>query len=593
MNLLQWLDDRTGYRSLLRAALYESIPGGTRWRYVWGSTLTFAIGVQFITGFVLWAAYSPNAAGAWESVYYIQTQMWGGWILRGIHHYTAQVTIVLLALHLLQVVIDGAYRAPREVNFWFGLGLLLVVLGLSLTGYLLPWDQKGYWATKVATSIAAISPVIGPALQQVLVGGAEYGHHTLTRFFALHAGLLPAALISLIVAHVYLFRRHGVTVKDPTRGPTQSFWPDQVLKDAVACLAVMAVILGLVFWHSGADLGAPADATEPYAAARPEWYFMFLFQWLKYFPSGFEVLGAIIIPTLVFGLVAAMPILGNWPRGERVSRVLAFGIVGAIGLLTWQAYAQDGADEDFQLAREQAEAAADRASVLAEAPDGIPAAGALALLRNDPFTQGPRIFAENCASCHTFQGHDGLGKPPTDDPSASDLHRFASREWISGLLDPERIATSEYFGGTDHRRGRMARYVQRGIAQFDQESQAQLASVVKAVSAEAGLSYQSESDVTDASEIVEGRRLLQTPAMRCTECHEYQGVVEERRGPSLTGYGSRAWMLRMVTDPTHPELYGDNNDRMPSFGPEGILTEAQIGLVIDWLREDWYRPEGS
>ena len=240
-------------------ALYESIPGGARWRYVWGSTLTFAIGVQFITGFVLWAAYSPNAAGAWESVYYIQTQMWGGWVVRGIHHYTAQVTIVLLALHLLQVVVDGAYRAPREVNFWFGLALLFVVLGLSLTGYLLPWDQKGYWATKVATSIAAISPVIGPALQQALVGGAEYGHHTLTRFFALHAGLLPAALMGLIAAHVYLFRRHGVTVKKPVKGPDGQFWPDQVLRDAIACLAVMAVVLGLVFWRSGAHLGAPAD----------------------------------------------------------------------------------------------------------------------------------------------------------------------------------------------------------------------------------------------------------------------------------------------------------------------------------------------
>ena len=138
----------------------------------------------------------------------------------------------------------------------------------------------------------------------------------------------------------------------------------------------------------------------------------------------------------------------------------------------------------------------------------------------------------------------------------------------------------------------MARYVQRGIAQFDHESQVQLASVVKALSAEAELSYQAEQEAGEAAEIADGRRLIQTEAMRCTECHEYQGVVEERRGPSLTGYGSRAWMLRMVTDPTHPELYGDNNDRMPSFGPEGILTQEQIGLVIDWLREDWYRPNG-
>ncbi|MBT8487336.1 MAG: DUF4405 domain-containing protein, partial [Gemmatimonadetes bacterium] len=240
-NLLDWLDDRTGYRGLLRRALYEHIPGGARWRYIWGSTLTFAIFVQFVTGVVLWAAYSANAQGAWESVYFIQNQMLGGWIVRGIHHFMAQATIVLLVLHLMQVMIDGAYRAPREVNFWFGLLLLFLVLALSLTGYLLPWDQKGYWATKVATSIASMTPVVGPSMQQLLIGGAEYGHLTLTRFFALHAGVLPAAVVLLIVGHVYLFRRHGVTVPEGAEGaPDGNFWPDQVLKDGVASLIVMA-----------------------------------------------------------------------------------------------------------------------------------------------------------------------------------------------------------------------------------------------------------------------------------------------------------------------------------------------------------------
>ena len=189
--LLSWLDDRTGYRGLLYKALVEPIPGGAKWRYVWGSTLLFAMAVQFVTGLVLWAGYSPNANGAWESVYYIENSMAGGWMLRGIHHYMAHATMVLLVLHLMQVVVAGAYKAPREVNFWFGLALLHIVMGLSLTGYLLPWDQQGYWATKVATSIASITPVVGPALQKALVGGAEYGHLTLTRFFALHAGVLP------------------------------------------------------------------------------------------------------------------------------------------------------------------------------------------------------------------------------------------------------------------------------------------------------------------------------------------------------------------------------------------------------------------
>src|SRR5947207_9758144 len=200
--LLAWLDDRTGIRDLLHEALYERIPGGARWRYVWGSTLVFAFSVQVVTGLCLWMAYSPSSQTAWESVYYIQHHMQGGWLLRGLHHFMAQAMVVLLALHLLQVVIDGAYRAPREVNFWLGLILLQIVLGLSLTGYLLPWDQKGYWATRVATNIAITVPVIGPAIQRLAVGGPEYGHLTLTRFFALHAGLLPLLFIKFTAIHV-------------------------------------------------------------------------------------------------------------------------------------------------------------------------------------------------------------------------------------------------------------------------------------------------------------------------------------------------------------------------------------------------------
>ena len=264
--MINWLDNRTGFKQLLSEALFERIPGGARWRYVWGSTLTFTFFIQVITGLILWMAYSPSAQTAWESVFYIQNEMTFGWLLRGVHHYTAQAMNILLVLHLLQVIIDGAYKAPREINFWFGIGLLNLVLALSLTGYLLPWDQKGYWATKVTTSIMAITPVIGPSLEKLVVGGAEYGHHTLTRFFAFHAGILPAAVVALIAGHIYLFRRHGITPKHPLKRPDAMFWPDQVLKDAVACLAVFAVILlfvvkGQLFGdgHLGASLGAPPN----------------------------------------------------------------------------------------------------------------------------------------------------------------------------------------------------------------------------------------------------------------------------------------------------------------------------------------------
>jgi hypothetical protein len=129
MGIIDWIDSRTGIRRLIRSALYEHVPGGARWRYVWGSTLTFAISVQFITGAILWMAYSPSAQTAWESVHYINDVMPGGWWLRGIHHFMAQIMVPLLVLHFMQVIVDGAYKAPREFNYWFGLGLLVYVVG--------------------------------------------------------------------------------------------------------------------------------------------------------------------------------------------------------------------------------------------------------------------------------------------------------------------------------------------------------------------------------------------------------------------------------------------------------------------------------
>jgi ubiquinol-cytochrome c reductase cytochrome b subunit len=592
---LDWLEERTGYRTLLRTALYERIPGGARWRYVWGSTLAFAIFVQFVTGLVLWAGYSANAQGAWESVYFIQYQMTGGWLVRGIHHYTTQVMVVLLVLHLMQVLVDGAYRAPREVTFWFGLTLLFVVLGLGLTGYLLPWDQKGYWATKVATSIASMTPFVGVGLQQALIGGSEYGHHTLTRFFALHAGVLPATLVLLLVGHVHLFRRFGVTVREPVpeKAKDAYFWPEQVLRDGVAALAVMAAVLALVLWTGGAHLGAPADPTEPYAAARPDWYFMFLFQWLKYFPAGWEVVGAQIVPGLLVGLVAAMPIVGRWRLGHRFNLGVAASLLVGVGLLTRAAYVEDAADPGFVAAESQAETVAERVRVLAGAPAGIPASGALSLVRADPLTQGPRLFAANCASCHRYQGHDGLGTVPSDEQSAPDLAGFGTREWIRGLMDPERIATSSYFGATEHRRGRMARFVQRGLAGFGPEDRARLDLALVAMSAEARLPRQAAADSAQMDLIEAGRALIRDGAVECARCHVFHEMTEGDVGPVLTGWGSRDWMLGMVHDPSAESYYGSNNDRMPSFGAEERLTREQIGLIVDWLREDWYEPEAG
>ena len=588
--LIDWLDDRTAFRKLLHAALYEHVPGGTRWRYVWGSTLTFAIVVQFITGAFLWMNYSPSAQTAWESVYYINEVMPGGWLLRGIHHFTAQLMVPLLVLHFMQVMIDRAYRAPREVNYWFGLGLLVLTLAISLTGYLLPWDQRGYWSTKVVTNLISGVPRIGDSLQRIVVGDTNYGHQTLTRFSAMHMGVLPSLLILLIAGHVALFRKHGLTPKLPKRAPDAMFWPDQVLKDGVACLAVIVAVLGLVWWFRGAELGAPANPAEPYSAARPDWYFMFLFQFLKFFEGGLLIWGSLVIPGLVFLLLMLMPLLGRWSFGQRFNMfVLCCGLAG-FAALTSLAMWKDAHDVHYQTAVAQARRDAERVKHLATARLGIPAEGALALLRDDPQTQGPRLFASQCASCHTYAGGDGFGAPLKEPPTAPDLAGFGSREWLRGFLDPQQIESPKYFGSTafvhpktGDKKSKMVRYVLEKVPVFSAEEKVQLDKIVAAISAEAKLPAQRAAEVREAAAIEEGRKLLNDVALDCTKCHQFR-VEELGSGPDLTGYASREWMLDFLKNPGHERFYGKKNDRMPAFGESSRLTDRELDLLVRWLR---------
>jgi ubiquinol-cytochrome c reductase cytochrome b subunit len=597
--LLDWMDQRTGYRKLVNEALYENVPGGARWRYVWGSALTFAIFVQFVTGIFLWMAYSPSSNSAWESVYYIQNEMYLGWLLRGLHHYTAHVMIVLLVLHLMQVVIDGAYKAPREVNFWFGIGLLFLTLALALTGYLLPWDQKGFWATKVTVSIIGIIPVIGPGLQKIIIGGADYGHLTLTRFFALHAGILPALLVALLGVHIYLFRRHGLTAKEPKKKRDVPFWPDQVLKDVVASLAVLATVLFLILRHwpeiKGAPLGPPVDPAEAYAAPRPEWYFLFLFQFLKYFPGNLELLGAIIIPGLAMFVIFLMPFIGRWKVGHWFNVGLLFSILAGAGLLTYLALAQDRSDEYYQAAVRQSDQNARRVVELAQSPTGIPPSGAVSLLQNDPFTQGPLLFQRNCATCHRYDGHDGTGLLVTDPgspQSAPDLKGFATREWLTDFHDPDQIASIRFLGGTKFNDGKMVRFIKREVPRYDEEQKEELRKAMIALSAEAQLKSQREADARDAAIIAEGRELL-VREIGCTDCHVFHKPDPDATAPDLTGYGSREWIMGIISDPEHPRFYGKTNDRMPQFGVDQILTVREIEMLTDWLRGEWYLPGES
>lgn len=625
--LFDWLDHRTGYRAIVHEALYEHIPGGARWRYVWGSTLAFCFFVQVVTGLVLWSAYSPSAHTAWESVYYIQHQMTGGWLLRGVHHFTSHAMVILLAVHFLQVVIDGAYRAPREMNYWIGLVLMLVVLALALTGYLLPWDQKGYWATKVATNMLALVPVVGESLQQLVIGGTEYGHHTLTRFFALHAGALPILLGLFLAIHLALFRRHGLKARDPYRQPDTFFWPEQFLRDAVACLAVMIVVIVLVLWnfprlgaeeplgkHLGAHLGAPANPAESFAAARPETYFLFLFQALKYLEVFPPVVGAVLVPGLVLLSMFLMPFIGRWELGHRFNVVWTISLLIGAAVLTALAWHEDhngktAESQHYLAAVAEARADAERAVVLAGAPTGIPPTGALSLLRQDPKTQGPKLFRQHCAACHSHAPKAGEAADPSqmivaDQPTAPNLWQFGSREWVQGLLDPKQIAGPQYFGNTAHKEGDMVNFVKDTIgAQLADSTgdelaalRSQIEDVSYTLAAEAGLIREKSADIS--ARIEAGREAL-INLFACIDCHKFHDQGGLGQAPDLTGYASREWLTAFISNPEHERFYADNNDRMPAFAPHldkpesNRLTVEELSLLVSWLRGEWYEPAAA
>ena len=312
----QFLNDRLPLGEVM-AHLRKPLPKHINLLFSLGSLALFLLLLQAATGAFLALSYSPSPDHAHNAVKYITEEVPFGSFVRGLHHWGASAMVVIVFLHLLRVVLYGSYKAPRELTWVVGVLLLLVVLGFGFTGYLLPWDEKAYWATVVGVEIASTAPGLGDVVAKVLRGGSEIGAVTLSRFYALHTIWLPWIAFSLVGIHLFLVRFYGSSGK-PNNTPEEMkagkpFYPDQVFEDMVGML-ILFIILACAALFAPVPLEDVADPTNADYDPRPEWYFLFLFQLLKYFQGPFEIIGTFVIPTVGMLLLLFLPF---FDRGER------------------------------------------------------------------------------------------------------------------------------------------------------------------------------------------------------------------------------------------------------------------------------------
>ncbi|HET6371619.1 MAG TPA: cytochrome b N-terminal domain-containing protein [Nitrospiria bacterium] len=333
VRIYRWLSDRLKLPPILHHLLDEAIPGGASWIYVFGSVTLFLFLLQAVTGTFLVLYYAPTPDHAYDSVRFIQDTVPFGSFVRGLHHWGASAMMVAIGIHMLQVYLYGAYKPPREPMWMVGVFLLILTLSFGFTGYLLPWDQKAYWATQVGINLVGTVPLIGGTIARILRGGSDLGPLTLSRFFAIHTLFLPWTIMFLIGAHLFILRRVGAAGPwDKVRALQRSepFYPKQVFMDAVA---MGAVFLGLVAvaHFVPAHLADRADPTDATFRPVPEWYFLFYYQLLKYSKGSWEPVFTFVLPLLFFGALFAIPFLGRRRERAPARRPVAM-TVGAVFL---------------------------------------------------------------------------------------------------------------------------------------------------------------------------------------------------------------------------------------------------------------------
>jgi ubiquinol-cytochrome c reductase cytochrome b subunit len=538
-------------------------------------------------------------------------------MIRGIHHFSAQLLTVLLGFYLLGLVFSGRYRTPREFVFWTAFVLFLFSLASSLTGDLLSWTLSGFSATLVRVRFLQMIPWIGEALFRMVAGGPEFGTLTVSRFLVLHILVFGGGFFAVMILWRFFDHRsatllcsenkeneeEGQQAKKNICGKRVPFWSGEVLKCSLTWLFVMAAVLLLVYrqpiLHAirpdlfavheglpreaslGVHLAAPADPAGFYDAARPEWSFRALYHFcnlkvkgpdgeIDVFPGERKYIPIFIVTSFLMIYALLIPVIGRLKIGHYFNTAAVLFLFLSICYLTYASYHHDYLDpgmESFRQDEAKAARMAERTIELCLAPDGIPPTGALTLLRCDPLLQGPALYEQHCAVCHPFKPLDGEQehpdfKPiPCETPKAPNLYNPVQKKWIAGFFDAKRLRSDDYFGKTKFASGTMVGYV-RGelkdiLAEDEEENEKQLNQLIDVLFADAQrerLRVETPNGVEDLT--AEQLELLTT--FNCGQCHKFYAQKEKPviQAPDMRGYMSRGWMIGIIADPVSTRFYG-------------------------------------
>lgn len=513
LKVIEWLENRTGIQTAVKAFLYEDIPASSGWHQIIGSTAIFFFIIQVFTGGLLAFNFAATPGDSYNSVRYIMTELTGGRLIRGLHHWGASMMLIIVVLHMLQVFLYGAYKKPREATWMVGVVLLLIVLVFGLTGYLLPWDNRAYWGTVVTTQITGSAPVLGPYLVRLLGSGEGVSRVTFSRFYALHTILLPPLVIILIGIHVFLVRKHGVAPAVGDTAPRKKFFPGQVFKDTIG-VAIAFLILFTLAMVADAPLGRLADPTDTTFTPRPEWYFLFLFQTIKFFKGPLEVLGAVVLPGVAVLTLFLIPFIDRGPVVRLGKRGFAFA-AAFFAALAWGGLTT---------------------AAVMTTPPNPEENGLVATADNDTGPQAWQKLSpveleglvyyrkQNCKACHPGAGKKGVGPDLTQMPPD---HRNAG--WlVPHFKDPAKIVPGSSMPPvqlTDAQLNSLSAFVQK-------------------------LTPDNEELVQAAPDyVVQGALVYQ--ANHCSSCHQVQNVGM-KLGPPLDGVGQRhdrPWLEKHFADP--------------------------------------------